>query len=212
MTVGFHIVDANGKNTLKVNGEGEVGVVVHTHPPVDESVAAYPFSQWFTDNGLSSGSNNMRVDGSSVNADFYICASSTVDIFVKSISVRISDANAVLNKFGNLTALTNGLEFHYATNRLGDIIIQDEIKTNLDFIRLGLSTASVGDGTGAFRSDLSGSGADTYLPVIDLSVTFGFPWGLRLEKGSNDCIGFVIKDDLSVGIDSFNAKGFGVQL
>ncbi len=212
MTVGFHIVSGDGKRTLKINGEGEIGVTVHSHPPINEQVEAYPFSQWFTDNGAASGSNDLRVDGSSTNQDFYICASSEVDIFVKSISVRISDTSAVLNKFGNLTALTNGLEFHYSTNQLGDVVIQDEIKTNLDFIRIGLSTGAVGDGTSAFRSDLSGGGADTYLPVIDLAVTFGFPWGLRLKKASTDCIGFVVKDDLSTGIDAFNIKGFGSQL
>lgn len=212
MTVGFHIVGADGKNTLKINGEGEIGVAVHTHPPIDEDVAAYPFSQWFTDDGFSTGSNDMLVDGSSTNVDFYICASSTVDIFVKTISVQIADANAVLNKFGNLTALTNGVEFHYKTNKLGDVTIQDEIKTNLDFIRLGLSTAGVGDGSSAFRADVSGGGtADAYLPIIDLSLTFGFPWGLRLKKGSNDCLGFTIKDNVST-MDTFNIKGFGVQL
>ncbi len=211
MSVGFHIKDAGNNNTLKINGEGEIGVAVHTHPPVNEEVEAYPFSQWFTDDGLSTGDNDMRVDGSSVNVDFYICASSSVDIFIKSISVQISDQSAVLNKFGNLTALTNGLTFHYATNVLGDIVIQDQIKTNLDFVRLGLSTAGVGDGSSAFRSDVSGSSADTYLPIIDLSVTFGFPWGLRLKKGTNDCLGFTVKDNVS-GVDVFNIKGFGVQL
>ena len=38
MTVGFHIVDARGNNTLKINGEGEIGVSVHTHPPIDERI------------------------------------------------------------------------------------------------------------------------------------------------------------------------------
>ena len=212
MTLKVELVDGYGNgNKVKVNGEGEIGVAVHTHPPLDEAVAAYPFSQYFTDDGTDSGSNDMLVDGSSTPQEFYISAKTDKDIWIKTISVRIGDASAVLNKFGNLTALTNGLDWTFTTVSLGDVTIQDEIKTNLDFIRLGFLTAGIGDGSSAFRADVSGGSADTYLPIIDLAQTFGFPWGLRLAKGSTDRLSFVINDNVST-MDDFDIKAFGVQV
>jgi hypothetical protein len=128
------------------------------------------------------------------------------------VSVIISDGSAVLNKFGNLNALTNGIEFEHVTNENGSIVIHDSIKTNLDFIRLGLSTPAPGDGTGAFRADVSGASGETYLPVIDFELTFGLQWGLHLRKGTNDKLVFRINDDLSTGIDQFDAIAYGVQI
>ena len=154
----------------------------------------------------------MGVDGSTTPQEFYISAQSDKDIFIKTISVRIGDNGARLNLFGALSALTNGITWAFNTTSLGDVTIKDEIQTNLDFIRMGIATQGIGDGGSAFRADVSGSSADTYLPVIDLTQTFGFPWGLRLEKGTNDKVSFIVNDDLSTGLDTFNIFGFGVQL
>jgi hypothetical protein len=202
----------NPQNGLKINGEGEIAVTMHQHPPLDEVVEAFPFAQWFTADGASSGSNDLRVDGSVNPQKFYISARSDVDLFIKTISVRISDAGATLDEFGNLPALTNGVSFEYISSSIGDLVIQDQIQTNLDFIRLGVSTPAIGGGTDAFKADLTGGGADTYLPVIDLSATFGFVWGLHLKKGTLDRIQFTVNDDLSTGIDTLNIRGFGSQL
>ena len=206
------IIDGYGSgNKLKVNGEGEIPVVIHTHPPIDEQVESFPFSQYFTDDGSSSGDNDMRVNGSTTSVPFYISAKDDKDIWIKTVSVRISDASAVLNKFGNLAALTNGVSWEYTNNNLGDLTIFDGIKTNLDFLRVGLASAGIG-GTDAFKADLSGAGADTYLPVIDMTQTFGFHWGIRLSKGSKDKLIFRVNDDLSTGMDQFDILAFGVQL
>lgn len=202
----------NPMNGLKVNGEGEIAVTIHQHPPLDEITESYPYAQWFTADGTPNGSNDMRVDGSTNPQSFYISAQQDIDIFIKTISVRISDAGANLDEFGALLALTNGVSFEYVSSVIGELVIQDAIQTNLDFIRLGLSSPAVGGGTDAFKADLSGGGADTYLPVIDLTVTFGFPWGLHLKKGSLDRLQFTVNDNLSTGIDAFNIKGFGSRL
>lgn len=202
----------NPQNGLKINGEGEIAVTIHQHPPLEEAVEAFPFAQWFTDDGLSSGTNDLRVDGSTTPQRFYISARQDADIFIKTISVRISDAGANLNEFGALAALTNGVSFEYVGGTTGTVVVQDEIKTNLDFIRLGISTPAIGGGTDAFKADLSGGGADTYLPVIDLSVTFGFDWGVHLRRGSLDRLQFTVNDDLSTGIDALNIRGFGSQV
>jgi hypothetical protein len=207
-----NIVDPQTKKHLKVNGEGEITVAVHTHPPIEEERESLPFRQYFTDNGASDGSNDLRVDGSATNQDFYIKASDEYDVYVKTISVILADAGARLNLFGALAALTNGIEFLHLTTDRGETIIQEAIQTNLAFVRLGLGDPAVGDGTSAFRADLSGGGADSYLPVIDMSKTFGLPWGLRMRKNSKDKLIFRVKDDLSTGLDQFDIIGYGIKI
>ena len=102
------LVKGNSDNELKINGEGEIAVVIHQNPPVDEEVLALPFRQYFTDNGLSTGSNAMNVDGSSANVSFYITANPEYDIYIKYITVEIGDGGTPsLNKFGALSALSN---------------------------------------------------------------------------------------------------------
>ena len=44
------IVGNNGQQ-LKVNGEGELAVTVHTHPPTDEAVESLPFRGYFKNAG-----------------------------------------------------------------------------------------------------------------------------------------------------------------
>lgn len=195
---------------LRVFKDGSIGAVIQDYPLMDQGITPSPFSQWFTDNGASDGSNDMRVDGSSIPQRFYIKAQDDFDIYIKTISVRISDNGARLNDFGALSALTNGVSWTTSNNSLGDdYVIQDQIQTNLDFIRLGFLTQGVGEGTSAFRADISGSGSETYLPVIDLSQTFGPRWGVRIKRGSNDLLSFIVNDDLDSGIDTFNIKAFG---
>lgn len=196
----------------KVLPDGEAVIVVAPYPFQDTSILPLPYRQYFTDDGLSAGTNDMRVDGSSVNVGYYIPATSTHDIYIKTISVIVADASATLAKFGNLTALTNGVEFKHVTQDLGETIIHEGVKTNLAFVRLALGRPAFGDGTSAFRADLTGSGADAYLPVIDISTPFGLPWGLRLRRGTLDKLVFTVKDDLSTGIDQFDIIGFGIKI
>lgn len=201
------LLDSQSGNRLKVNGEGEITATLHTHPPINEGVESYPYSAWFE----NSDSNDMLVNGSVSPVYFSINAAVGRDIFIKTISLQISDANSSLNKFGGVPALSNGISFVYKNNNIGDVVIQDQIKTNLDLVRLGSSTAGIGTGTDAFKADISGGGSDTYLPVINLEFTFGYQWGLHLQKGTTASIGFIINDDCT-SPDIFNAKAYGIQV
>lgn len=209
MTISVVVRDNLTHIPMKVNGDGEIFATINNHPPIDDRIESYPFSAFFVN---TSNSNDMRVDGSTTPVEFAVKAVSDKDIFLKTISVRISDAGASLNEFGNLPALTNGVDFWYETPEIGAVEIETGIQTNLDFIRIGLATKAVGGGTNAFLSDISGGGADTYLPIIDLTQTFGFPWGLHLKKDTTAKLSFLVNDDLSAGIDTFNIKCFGTQL
>ena len=206
------IIDGHGSgDSLRISPEGAAQVVVHPHPPLVDDLITIPFRQFFTDDGLSSGSNDMKVDGSTNNVDFFIAASQTKDVFIKSISIVIADAGATLNEFGNLAALTNGLTFSHVTGKEGETVVADDLKTNFDFVRMSLGSPAFGDGTAAFRANNVSGTSEAYIPVIDFAILFGMPWGVRLRKGTKDKLVFTVKDDVQT-VDDFNIIGFGVLI
>lgn len=204
------VVDGFGEgNRLRIGHEGEASVVVHPHPPFEEEETSIPYRARFTN---SAGSENMNVDGSVTEQRFSINAVLTHDIYVNSLSVKISDTGSPnLLKFGNLSALTNGVEWTWETQDLGVEILHDGIKTNLEFIRTGNKTVGIGTGADAFLADVSGGGTEkAYLPTIDISEQFGKPWGIRLRKSTNDKMVFTVRDDLS-GLSGFDIIAYGVK-
>lgn len=212
MSLEIEIIDGNGTDRrAKVSKEGQLNVVVHPHPPKGETCLSIPFRQYFTTTGDSSGCSNMRVNGACCNVDFYISATCCQDIYIKTISIAIVDASATLSKFGNLCALTNGIEFEWRTQDTGIVVIADAIKTNFEFIRLAAGNPAFGDAATAFRASNVASTSEGYLPVIDLAKTFGLPYGIRLRKGTNDKLAFKIRDDVS-GLDQFDAIAYGIRI
>lgn len=99
---------------------------------------------------------------------------------------------------------------------IGAFVLHDGIKTNLEFVRLGVATAGIGTGTDAFLADVSGGGTEkSYMPTIDLKETFGLPFGLpfglKLRQGTLDCVTFTVADDLTA-LTTFDIIGYGVQI
>jgi len=204
MSLPVKILGSNGKS-LKINGEGEISVVIHPHPPIDETRTSFPFRQYFTNNGSSSGSNDMRVNGSSASPiDFYIESVPDYSTWIKSINIKLADTGAAFNEFGNLAALTNGVEFVWTSQANGEKVIHDGIKDNLEFFRLSEQTPTI--------IDLSGGGADAVVVTIDLAKMFGTQFGVLLQKETLDTLKFRVKDNLSTGIDEFNIIGYGIQI
>jgi len=206
------IIGADGQQ-IKVNGEGEISVVIHQHPPIDEELTALPFRQYFTDNGGETGSNIMAVDGSTNFVDFYIGAHQEEDIYIKYITCEIGDGGTpALNKFGALPELTNGVAWLWVNQKDPDYTLHEGIKTNKEFIRIASDTGAIGDGVLAYLADVSGGGTEkSYLPNIDMTEIYGLPWGLRLRKGTNDRIIFRVQDDLT-GLSTFNAIATGTRI
>lgn len=194
------IIGTNG-HQLKINGEGELTATIHTHPPVEEKITSLPFRAYFKN---SSASEDMRVDGSTTNVPFYIEADGNYDYYLKTLSIKVADAGAVLDKFGNLSALTNGVEFKWTNQTIGDLIINEGFKTNISFFRLSPQAPAI--------TDLSGAGADSIIVDCDLARLFGLPFGVRLVKGSTDRLSFTVKDNLSTGLDEFNIIAYGIKI
>ena len=205
------IVDGYGSgNHWRINGEGEGNVVVHPHPPRDEVEHPIPLRQYFTDNGRPTGSNNMRVDGSVTPVEFSICADADVDLYVSAAAVVIADAGATLNKFGNLGTLTNGVLFEWVTQEFGTVVIHEGLKTNFDFVRLAGGKPAFGDAASAFRANNVSGTSEAYLPMIDFDEIFGLRWGMRLRRGTTDCLRFTIRDNVA-GVDQFDVIGYGIK-
>lgn len=211
--IDVNIQDGKGNGyKAKVSEEGALNVIIHPHPPKDEAIEALPFRQYFTDNGLSTGSNDMAVNGATTNVDFYIEARKDFDIYIGYVSAEIGDGGSpALNKFGALTALTNGIEWIWF-NQDGEYELHEGIKTNKEFIRIGTDTGAIGTGVEAYLADVSGGGTvKSYLPNIDIKESYGLPWGLRLRKGSTDKLIFRVRDNLT-GLTTFNIVAFGIRL
>ena len=212
MGIKTNIIGNSGK-VLEVYGEGYTTVAVHQHPPENESTIALPFRQYFTDDGKHSGSNDMTIDGGTSYTDFYVRANDNFDVYIKYITIEIGDGGAPsLNKFGSLSALTNGVAFLWDSQIEPDYELHEGIKTNKEFVRIGSDTAAIGSGTEAFLADVSGGGTEkSYLPSIDFKEIYGLPWGLRLKKGTLDKLVFRVQDNLT-GLTTFNAIATGTRI
>lgn len=203
-------IDGHGRGySAKIEQEGTINVVSHPHPPTSPTVEPVPFRMYFE----ASGSNDMAINGATTSVNFSINAETEFDVYIKSISVEIADGGSpALNKFGALSELSNGVGWYYFNQEIGEYELHEGIKTNLEFIRIGVDTAGTGTGADAFLADVSGGGTSkSYLPMIDMAETYGLPFGLRLKKGTTDKIFFRINDNLT-GLDKFNAIAYGLRI
>jgi hypothetical protein len=205
MTAKFQIAGAHGQ-TANIT-EGALETVAHDHPPKGEVEYLLPVREFMA---TSAGATDMLVDGSSTTQEFFIEASPDYDIWIKTLAFTISDAGATLNKFGNITALTNGCTLDWKSNVLGTITIGSGLKSNFDFVQMADFNPSFGDGTAAFRASNVSGASEAYVPQIDFSIAFGFRWGIPLVKGTKDRLCFSINDNVTT-IDRFDAIAKGVK-
>lgn len=194
-----------GKHTLRILEDGSIPITQNTYPVLSTRDETSIFRAYLK---TAAGSSDMKVDGSTNNVVFSIVADVDDDIYITSLSFVIADAGATLNKFGNITALTNGCEFFYESTE-GSIVIHDALKTNFDFVRLCNGNPAFGDGTSAFRAGNVSGTSEAYLPTFDTRV-FGFPFGIRLRAGTEQKIVLKIKDDCQ-GVDQFDAVAYGFK-
>ena len=207
MSIDVKLICGGNATAASITDENALYVQDQGIPPPNPKGRAQIFRQFMTNDGTSSGSNDMQVDGSTTAVEFWVQADSTNDLYISSLSFVISDASATLNKFGNITALTNGCDLEYFTDG-GTTTIANALKTNFDFVRLCLGNPSFGDSAGAFRASNVEGTSEGYLPVLDLKNVFGIPWGIRLRPGSSDKIILRVNDN-TTGVDAFNCITYG---
>jgi len=89
VTIDIRMKDGGGRNRAAVvTVDRELCVIQVPHPPI-VSQKTKPFRQFLTADGLASGSNDMGIDGSTVNADFFIDASQTADRYLTRLNFII---------------------------------------------------------------------------------------------------------------------------
>lgn len=203
LKVTLHNANGEGPHPLKVYEEGQAAVVVHPHPPKGETLPPIPYTEYMV-NG--SDSSDMRVDGSTTAVEFAINAIPEKDTFIKTLSIILADQSMTLNKFGALTALSTGVGLAWKTADLGVTTINSGMKSSFEIIR-----QANGQPSADIINNVSGN-AEGIIPVIDFGFIYGTPWGLRLRANTTDKLCLIVQDNLSVGLDAFNAIANGIRI
>lgn len=180
-------------------------------PPYGKAQKVIPLRQYLTQNGTPTGTFSMLVNGSSTYVDYYISSSIGNDRYISAIQFIVSDADATLNKFGAITALTNGCQLFYSSIVTGIQYFHASLKSNFDFIRLALGnpTVSGGSSTDVWKAGNVIGASDAYLPTMDMSFLMP-PFGLQLLAGSDQRLTFRVRDDCR-GIDGFDCIVYGFE-
>lgn len=197
------IIDGVGSGIkTRVNKFNALKVVNQNIPSFEDPTILVPNSGFLTD---SNGSSNAVVDGSVQPIDFAVRALEDTDLYISGLSFKISDQNAVLNKWGTIAALTTGVQIIYSNQELGERILVDNIKTNFDLIRAcqGYPAFASSQGNEAFRASNIIGGSEGYLPVLKIKEIFSLPFGIRLKAGTLDRLIVRINDDITA-IDAFD--------
>lgn len=192
---------SKGLRTVAVTEGGALVTAVSTAYSVDDGIVNLPAGRRFAIDGT--GSTDLIVDGSVGSVDAYIDSDVNGDLFLTTMSVLIADATVDLNKFGGLTALTNGCQLFYEITD-GRFYYPLEFKTNFDFIRLSTLMPGLGTKNDAFKLANAGAvTADAYAINIDLTKLSPLDFGIRIRRDTQDKFGIRINDNLA-GLVSFD--------
>ena len=188
-----------------VDEAGAVYVNPIPFPPILKQ-PTQPFAQYFTDDGTSTGSNDMGVDGSVTAQDFYVQADSQNDLYIKEISVLVGyGTSGQPYQFADSTALTNGVRIFYE-NTSGEKNIVEAIKDNSDFLRLSTDDIVLNNW------EVRGVGAlNDYGYIINIDITkFSPDIGVKLDAGTTQRLIVRIQDD-ATNADIFNMSTRGFE-
>lgn len=206
------LVDPITRKAARVLNGGALEVVQTGVPTQGQQQKAILYRDYFRD---SSGAFDMRVDGSTNSVEFTIEASDdkNVDRYITSLSFQIADQNATLSQFGNIGALTNGVDVEYRNNIIAGGIVSlslEGLKSNWDFIRLANGKPAFGTGASAFQATNVSGNSEGYIPVVDIDEIFGLPYGIVLRGNTNDKFVIRINDNVS-GVDAFTCVASGID-
>ena len=203
------LTDGTGtKRSARVDDLSSLVVSLNPCPPILEQKNRI-FRQYLTADGTSSGSTVMKVNGAVTSVEFWVPAHAVNDRFITAVSFVISDATPTLNKFGTITALTNGCDFEYRRRAGEVVIIHGDLKTNWDFIRMCMGYPAFGDAANAFQATNIVGTSEGYIPVFNFLAVMP-PFGLKLDAGSDQRLILRVNDDLT-GVDGFDAISYGFE-
>lgn len=200
-----HIVDGGGSNNEAHVKDDALVVTHYTCPPLMPQKCKV-FSQYLTDDGLSSGDEDMGIDGSVTEVEYFISANSNDDRYINKLIFLVGyGASAGLWKFADsVGALANGVKLSYRDTYGGEVEI-GILKSNGDFLR-----QSLGSGIIPTAWELRHLGANNdygFLCAIDISQLIP-PYGIKLDRGTNQKLVITIRDDCT-DADDFNCRAYG---
>jgi hypothetical protein len=209
MTNPVHLSNGgNGQPTLqRVDPSGAAYVIMQPYPPIGPS-RTEPFRQYLTTDGTPGGSNDMGIDGSSTNVDFYVPASPTKDRYITGLSILVGYGTAGQPyQWANGTALSNGSYLFYTDDTTPGIHdIHEAIKTNQDMFRLYLGLIPT-------SWEVRGVGSNNdfgYFIFMDMKQ-MGLPFGIKLNRGSSHRLTMRIRDNAGTDADVFNCITYGFE-
>ena len=180
-------------------------IMVPAPPKIPQRVV--PLRQFFAD---VNGSNDMQVNASvSAPQDFYIDAHPTRDTYIKSINFVIADGGATANQFGNIGALTNGVQIFYTNPLIGEVFVAEALQTNFDFLQLAKGEPAFGTANNAFRLNNVQGNSEAFIPSISLQ-DFSPDDGIKLDAGTTQRLTIRVRDN-TTGVDRFDCVAFGFQ-
>lgn len=200
----FRLFDGMGRGyAAEVTKGQELLTIAEPHPPLKPQKTK-PFRQYFTDDGLSDGTNNMGVDGSVTPVDYFIPASVNDDRYITSLNFIVGyGTTGQPNEWCDGTALVNGMRLYYTSQR-GEADIHDSIKSNQDMFRLSFSPVAANWEV----RHVNANNDFGYFISMDL-VKLGLPFGIKLDRGTNQKIIISIRDNAGTAADSFNCIAYG---
>ena len=205
MPIRSHITDPESGQQAKVLDNGEVLVSLYTCPPLLPQKNKV-FSQFLTDDGTTSGSEDLGVTGSATNVNYWVPADGEDDIYIARVSFLVGYGSSAegyefADKGG---ALANGVRIFYVDTE-GDEIEILNYQKNSDLWRLSDTRFA----TAWEIRHLAVNGDYGFLVGIDLMKLVP-PYGVKLDRGTSQKITVAIRDDCT-DADDFNCKAFGFK-
>jgi len=193
-----NIREASDKKSVDVTEEGAILVNQLTYPPLGQN-KAIPFRQYLTTDGMAANGTNedMTVDGSVNNVDFFIPAADNRDRYITALSFLLEGDGAKLKDFCAADPLTVGCRLFFFHPFAGEVDINDSLKSNWEFVRLAGGNPPFGSGGDVFKAKDVFAKIDAYIPVVDLRV-MSPGIGVKLDSDTLQRLTFRIKDDLTV--------------
>jgi len=199
----FNLFGGSGnKVAAGVTDDQEVCTISAPYPPLTVQKVK-PFRQYLTDDGLAAGTNDMGIDGSVTNVDYFIAADPSEDRYITTLSFIMGyGGTSKPYLFADVAELTNGCRLFYNSQR-GEVDIHEGIKTNQDMFRLSFQLIP----TAWEVRHVNANNDYGYFITMDLTK-LGLPFGVKLDRGSSQHLTMKIRDDVT-DADSFNCIAYG---
>ena len=198
----FSLADHSSGKASEVDSHGGHVTVNAGHPPFAAHHHRTEIFRGFLVD--SAGSSDMSVDGSSTNVEFFVRSDIKKNRYITQLSFEVAyGTSGQPNEWADGTALTNGTELFYTSER-GDIFIHDAIKTNEDLFRLQLGAIP----TAWEVRHLGASNDFGYIMTLNLKDIIP-PYGISLVADSEEVLCARVRDNVATDADTFNIIAYG---